>query len=279
MAREYEASMFGGEFPYWQDKYGWDYSSNSRYPERLNDLQENRLLAESLNRVGITPSMSVAEITSKYALNALDIDKGDYIVGKDKEGENIYNKENVESLLSDLFIKSGVPPWIQYGDAVSMFRKFWDQRGKLRKPDKYEWPTVDLKFRPDIAGQPSIKKWNALMPGDEVAETIEWEVPETVRKMAKGGLLSGAAIVGEAGPELVVGNAEVVPLPTKEEEAFWANHPDPKFHAAQFTLRTDRIIEEAEKAEKERRDKRSQQKWDAIRRARQYDAIAQRLWT
>ena len=39
-------------------------------------------------------------------------------------------------------------------------------------------------------------------------------------------------------------------------------------------------IEEAEeRSEKERRDKRSQQKWDAIRRARQYDAIAKRLGT
>ena len=109
-----------------------------------------------------------------------------------------------------------------------------------------------------------------------IAETIEYK---DVPKMAKGGLLSGAAIVGEAGPELVVGNAEVVPLRTKEEEAFWDNHPDPKFHSAQFTLRRERVIEAAEKAEKERRDKISQQKWDAERRARQYDAIAQRLST
>ena len=107
-----------------------------------------------------------------------------------------------------------------------------------------------------------------------------------IPRMAKGGLLSGAAIVGEAGPELVVGNAEVVPLPDS-------------FHAAQDTLRHERWlreewvpdasyqelfesgwIEEAEeRAGKERRDKRSQQKWDAIRRARQYDAIAKRLGT
>ena len=100
-----------------------------------------------------------------------------------------------------------------------------------------------------------------------------------IPRMAKGGLLSGAAIVGEAGPELVVGNAEVVPLRTKEEEAFWDNHPDPKFHSAQFTLRRERVIEAAEKAEKERRDKMYQQKWDAERRARQYEAIANRLGT
>ena len=116
-----------------------------------------------------------------------------------------------------------------------------------------------------------------------IAETIEYK---DVPKMAKGGLLSGAAIVGEAGPELVVGNAEVVPLPDS-------------FHAAQDTIRHERWlreewvpdasyqelfesgwIEEAEeRAGKERRDKRSQQKWDAIRRARQYDAIAKRLGT
>ena len=107
-----------------------------------------------------------------------------------------------------------------------------------------------------------------------------------VPKMAKGGLLSGAAIVGEAGPELVVGNAEVVPLPDS-------------FHDAQDTLRHERWlreewvpdasyqelfesgwVEEAEeKAEKERRDKMYQQKWDAERRARQYEAIANRLRT
>jgi len=120
-----------------------------------------------------------------------------------------------------------------------------------------------------------------------------------IPKMANGGLLSGAAIVGEAGPELVVGNAEVVPLPTKEEEAFWANHPDPMFNAAQYTLQLERMTDQEkidaglmddpvfqrridevqERAEKERRDKRSQQKWDAIRRARQYEAIANRLGT
>ena len=58
--------------------------------------------------------------------------------------------------------------------------------------------------------------WDEKMLRDgDVVETIEWEDPGRVRKMAKGGLLSGAAIVGEAGPELVVGNAEVVPLQTR----------------------------------------------------------------
>ena len=74
---------------------------------------------------------------------------------------------------------------------------------------------------------------------------------------------------------------------------------DPMFGPIQDTLRHERWlreewvpdasyqelfesgwIEEAEeRAEKERRDKRSQQKWDAIRRARQYEAIANRLGT
>ena len=74
---------------------------------------------------------------------------------------------------------------------------------------------------------------------------------------------------------------------------------DPMFGPIQDTLRHERWlreewvpdasyqelfesgwIEEAEeRAGKERRDKRSQQKWDAIRRARQYDAIAKRLGT
>ena len=36
--------------------------------------------------------------------------------------------------------------------------------------------------------------------------------PVDIPEMAKGGSLSGAAIVGEAGPELVIGNAEVIPL-------------------------------------------------------------------
>ena len=74
---------------------------------------------------------------------------------------------------------------------------------------------------------------------------------------------------------------------------------DPMFGPIQDTLRHERWlreewvpdasyqelfdsgwIEEAkERAEKERRDKISQQKWDAIRRARQYEAIANRLGT
>ena len=74
---------------------------------------------------------------------------------------------------------------------------------------------------------------------------------------------------------------------------------DPMFGPIQDTLRHERRlreewipdasyqelfdsgwIEEAkERAEKERRDKISQQKWDAIRRARQYEAIANRLGT
>jgi len=127
-----------------------------------------------------------------------------------------------------------------------------------------------------------------------------------VPKMANGGLINGTngnpgmAIVGEAGPEAVISNnAQVVPLPTAEEKAFWANHPDPMFNAAQYTLQLERMTDQEkidaglmddpvfqsridevqERAEKERRDKRSQQKWDAIRRARQYDAIAKRIWT
>ena len=81
------------------------------------------------------------------------------------------------------------------------------------------------------------------------------------------------------------------------EEAFWAGMPE-SFNAAQDTLRHERWLESLssrerlrlslgadyldqleDKKEQERRDKRSQQKWDAIRRARQYDAIANRLGT
>jgi len=104
-----------------------------------------------------------------------------------------------------------------------------------------------------------------------IAETIEYEDPNQ-----------------QVGPERV---------PSFDNTGIYSD--DPMFGPIQDTLRHERWlreewvpdasyqelfesgwIEEAEeRAEKERRDKRSQQKWDAIRRARQYDAIAKRLGT
>ena len=270
MADQYEASMFGLDSPYWKDKYGWDFQRDERYPEKLDDIQENRLLAEGLNMAGITPDMDLGDIRKKYK----------------SEFKGISNEE-IHSFLDDVFTKSGIDTGFTYGDANSMFRKFLNVQGILREPDKKDWPTIDIKRWRDPPASIDPAVWDEKMRRDgDVVETIEWETPGAVRKMAKGGLLSGAAIVGEAGPELVIGNAEVVPLPDS-------------FYDAQDTLRHERWlreewvpdasyqelfesgwIEEAEeRAEKERRDKRSQNKWDAIRRVRQYEAIANRLGT
>jgi hypothetical protein len=156
---------------------------------------------------------------------------------------------------------------------------------EFRSP--WDWDTIGEKYGIEAGVIPSDAAYKKIMSiSPDALSGVKVTGLGDVPKMAKGGLLSGAAIVGEAGPELVVGNAEVVPLPDS-------------FHDAQDTLRHERWIREEwvpdasyqelfesgwieeaeERAEKERRDKRFQQKWDAIRRARQYEAIANRLGT
>jgi len=282
MADQYEASMFGMDSPYWKDKYGWNFIKDEPYSDSMSDIQENRVLAEALNAVGITPDMTLWDITNKYK-----DEKGDYVTGKDEEGKDIYNKDLLQSILNDAFLAAGVDATMTGGDLNSMYRKFLDQRGLLLKPKKkpfwkkeedwYPGPRVDIPYLkgesilglnpPAVVGEDLWKR--TVGKDDDVVETIEWVDPgqqvgpERVPSFDDTGIYPGVPRKGD--PDF--------------EEVFWANHPDPKFNAAQFTLRTERITEESEKAEKERRDKISQQKWDAERRARQYDAIAQRLST
>ena len=252
MADQYTASMFGLDSPYWRDKFGWDFQRDERYPEKLDDLQENRLLAEGLNMAGITPDMDLGDIRKKYK----------------SEFKGISNEE-IHSFLDDVFTKAGIDTGFTYGDANSMFRKFLNLQGILREPGKKDWPTIDIPYWRDPVASIDTDVWDEKMRRGDVVETIEWEDPgqqvgpERVPSFDDTGIYPGVPRKGD--PDF--------------EEAFWANHPDPKFNAAQFTSRAERIIEESEKAEKERRDNISQQKWDAERRARQYDAIAQRLST
>jgi hypothetical protein len=277
MADQYEASMFGMDSPYWKDKYGWNFIKDEPYPDSMSDIQENRVLAETLNAVGITPDMTLWDIINKYK-----DEKGDYVTGKDEEGRDIYNKDLLQSILNDAFLDVGVDVPMSSGDINSMYRKLLDQRGLLLKPKKKPWwvkkedwypgPTADipyLKNQPAIVGQ---DLWDRTFGNDDdVVETIEWVDPGQ-----------------QVGPERI---------PSFDNTGIYSD--DPMFGPIQDTLRHERWlreewvpdasyqelfesgwIEEAEeRAEKERRDKRSQQKWDAIRRARQYDAIANRLGT
>ena len=254
MADQYTASMFGLDSPYWKDKYGWDFQRDERYPEKLDDLQENRLLAEGLNMAGITPDMDLGDIRKKYK----------------SEFKGVSNEE-IHSFLDDVFTKAGIDTGFTYGDANSMFRKFLNLKGMLREPGKKDWPTIDIPYWRDPVASIDTDVWDEKMRRGDVVETIEWVDPGQ-----------------QVGPERV---------PSFDNTGIYSD--DPMFGPIQDTLRHERWlreewvpdasyqelfesgwIEEAEeRAEKERRDKRSQQKWDAIRRARQYDAIAKRLGT
>ncbi len=195
-----------------------------------------------------------------------------------------YQKQDIGAIYSSLSDKYGGGAFKLLGDP----------------PTAEEVYSKIMFFSPESVSRSNITATGLGSYDGSIAETIEWK---DVPKMAKGGIINGnpgMAIVGEAGPEAVISNnAQVVPLPTAEEKAFWANHPDPMFNAAQYTLQLERMTDQEkidaglmddpvfqsridevqERAEKERRDKRSQQKWDAIRRARQYEAIANRLGT
>ena len=254
MADQYTASMFGLDSPYWKDKYGWDFQRDERYPEKLDDLQENRLLAEGLNMAGITPDMDLGDIRKKYK----------------SEFKGISNEE-IHSFLDDVFTKAGIDTGFTYGDANSMFRKFLNLQGILREPGKKDWPTIDIPYWRDPVASIDPEVWDEKMRRGDVVETIEWEDPGQ-----------------QVGPERV---------PSFDNTGIYSD--DPMFGPIQDTLRHERWlreewvpdasyqelfesgwIEEAEeRADKERRDKRSQQKWDAERRARQYEAIANRLGT
>ena len=206
MADQYTASMFGLDSPYWRDKFGWDFQRDERYPEKLDDLQENRLLAEGLNMAGITPDMDLGDIRKKYKSEFKDI-----------------SNEEIHSFLDNVFTKAGIDTGFTYGDANSMFRKFLNFQGILREPDKKDWPTIDIPYWRDPVASIDPKVWDEKMRRDgDVVETIEWETPGAVRKMANGGLINGTrgdpgmAVVGENGPELVEvneGQAKVTPLP------------------------------------------------------------------
>ena len=170
MADQYTASMFGLDSPYWKDKYGWDYQRDERYPEKLDDLQENRLLAEGLNMAGITPDMDLGDIRKKYK----------------SEFKGISNEE-IHSFLDDVFAKAGIDTGFTYGDANSMFRKFLNLQGILREPGKKDWPTIDIDYgahwlsprrllRDPVASiDPAV--WDDKMRRGDVVETIEWVDP------------------------------------------------------------------------------------------------------
>ena len=178
MADQYEASMFGLDSPYWKDKYGWDFQRDERYPEKLDDLQENRLLAEGLNMAGITPDMGLGDIRKKYK----------------SEFEGLSNEE-IHSFLNDVLMKSGVGTEFTYGDANSMFRKFLNLQGILREPGKKDWPTIDIPFwrdpvasiDPDIWDEKMLNYKNKFLKATgldsyegPIAETIEYEEPQQV---------------------------------------------------------------------------------------------------
>ena len=212
MADQYTASMFGLDSPYWKDKYGWDFQRDERYPEKLDDLQENRLLAEGLNMAGITPDMDLGDIRKKYK----------------SEFKGVSNEE-IHSFLDDVFTKAGIDTGFTYGDANSMFRKVLHQKGMLREPGKKDWPTIDIPYWRDPPASIDPGIWDEKMRRDgEVVETVDWVGPRHVRKMANGGLINGTngniAIVGEAGPELVkVNNGEAEVIPLSDDVTSWAS--------------------------------------------------------
>ena len=111
-----------------------------------------------------------------------------------------------------------------------------------------------------------------------IAETIEWK---DVPKMANGGLINGTAIVGEAGPELVTGNATVTPLSDFKGLGIGSAGKWTRMVEGMTTqeLFDEGYIDAIEKEERDRKDRRHQQGVEAQRRARQYDAIAKRIWT
>ena len=254
MADQYEASMFGLDSPYWKDKYGWDFQRDERYPEKLDDLQENRLLAEGLNMAGITPDMDLGDIRKKYK----------------SEFKGISNEE-IHSFLDDVFTKAGIDTGFTYGDANSMFRKFLNLQGILREPGKKDWPTIDIKRWPDPVAYIDPAVWDEKILRDgEVVETIEWEDPR--QQVGPGGVPS----FDNTG----IYNQDLSISDFKDLGIGGAG----KFTRMVESMTTQELfdagyIDAIEKEERDRKDRRHQQGVEEERRARQYDAIAQILWT
>ena len=253
MADQYTASMFGLDSPYWKDKYGWDFQRDERYPEKLDDSQENKLLAEGLNMAGITPDMDLGDIRKKYK----------------SEFKGVSNEE-IHSFLDDVFTKAGIDTGFTYGDANSMFRKFLNLKGMLREPDKKDWPTIDIPYWRDPVASIDTDVWDEKMRRGDVVETIEWVDPG--QQVGPGGVPS----FDNTG----IYNQDLSISDFKDLGIGGAG----KFTRMVESMTTQELfdagyIDAIEKEERDRKDIRHQQGVEAQRRARQYDAIAQRLWT
>ena len=253
MADQYTASMFGLDSPYWKDKYGWDYQRDERYPEKLDDSQENSLLAEGLNMAGITPDMDLGDIRKKYK----------------SEFKGVSNEE-IHSFLDDVFTKAGIDTGFTYGDANSMFRKFLNLKGMLREPDKKDWPTIDIPYWRDPVASIDTDVWDEKMRRGDVVETIEWVDPG--QQVGPGGVPS----FDNTG----IYNQDLSISDFKDLGIGGAG----KFTRMVESMTTQELfdagyIDAIEKEERVLKDRRHQQGVEEERRARQYDAIAQRLST
>ena len=153
-----------------------------------------------------------------------------------------YQKQDIGAIYSSLSDKYGGGAFKLLGDP----------------PTAEEVYSKIMFFSPESVSRSNITATGLDSYEGPIAETIEYKEdngPEGVP------VLDNA----DMSMDMMDLNYDLTPLYQGEKE-FWANHPDPKFHSAQFTLHQERHIEDEERAEKERR-------------ARQYDAIAKKLWT
>ena len=151
---------------------------------------------------------------------------------------------------------------------------------EFRSP--WDWDTIGEKYGIEAGVIPSDAAYQKIMSiSPDALSGVKATGLGDIPKMAKGGLLSGTAIVGEAGPELVTGNATVTPLSDFKGLGIGSAGKWTRMVEGMTTqeLFDEGYIDSIEKEERDRKDRRHQQGVEAQRRARQYDAIAKRLWT
>jgi len=147
MADLYTSSMFGGEFPYWQEKYGnlslgYDFEQGKEQQSYLNSEEENRVLSAALNYFGVTPDMGVRDLMSIYG----DIEDK-YKKKTSWLGKKEWDVPALNNVMRNIWAQSGLDQSRKLGweDTAAMMRKYLLTKGLLSTRGPKDDPKVDVK--------------------------------------------------------------------------------------------------------------------------------------
>jgi len=190
MADVYTSSMFGGEFPYWQEKYGdrslgYDFKQGKEYKSYLTPEEENKVLASTLNYFGVTPDMGITDVLGIYGDVKDKYSKKSWIPFSERK----WDAGALNNVMKSIWGQSGLDQSKKLGwqDTASMMRKYLLTKGLLNARGPEDDPTVNLGPL-SFQASPGKGSWNEFYDlgldklgskfrpkEDEVVEIIEYQ--------------------------------------------------------------------------------------------------------